>query len=125
MPNSDKQNASRDVVPAVLNNILGRKYVFKLSLTRKNTIERYEGYTVTEVEEIANEQSSATSLQIVDPTQKRKSSAQEQNSHISNDEGVKVCRGTTDNSMNDPSTSTSTQSQDVNASNITKRHRLE
>ncbi|WOG82316.1 hypothetical protein DCAR_0101479 [Daucus carota subsp. sativus] len=124
--NNDK-NASPDVVPAVLNNIFGRKYVFKLSITRKNTIERYKGYIVIEVEEIANEQSSSASLQIVDPTHKRKPPAQEENFPISNDEVGKVCRGTTDNRINDSYTSTSTQNQlsDGNAPNITKRHKLE
>lgn len=113
-------------MPAVLHNIFGRKYVFKLSITRKNTIE-YKGYTVIEVEEIANEQSSSASLQIVDPTHKRKSPAQEENFPISNDEVGKVCRGTTDNRINDSYTSTSTQSQlsDGNAPNINKRHKLE
>lgn len=50
------QNASQDVIPAVLNNILGRRYVFKLSLDKKNNVDKLEGYTVSEVlEEITRE----------------------------------------------------------------------
>lgn len=47
-----KQNAGLDILPPILNNIIGRTYKFKLKLTSFNTVKKLEGYTVTEMEEV-------------------------------------------------------------------------
>lgn len=47
-----KQNASPKIIPAILNNMLGKRYIFKLNLTSYNTVKKGEGFTVTQVEEI-------------------------------------------------------------------------
>ncbi|KAK1352552.1 hypothetical protein POM88_053249 [Heracleum sosnowskyi] len=77
--NNDK-NASQDVIPAVLNNIMGRKYVFKLTLNDKNTVKKYQGYTVTDVhvlEEITNEDPIAANSETVDNAEQLKDDIQE------------------------------------------------
>ncbi|KAK1355508.1 hypothetical protein POM88_048764 [Heracleum sosnowskyi] len=97
--NNDK-NASQDVIPPVLNNIMGRTYVFKLTLNEKNTVQKLKGYTVTDVlEEMTNEDPVPVAPKTVDQSQeinldnaeqlkdgiqkKRKLQMQEQNSSIS------------------------------------------
>lgn len=49
-----KQNANLETVPAILNNMLGKTYIFKLSLTSYNTVQKGEGFTVSQVEEVIN-----------------------------------------------------------------------
>ncbi|KAK1392694.1 hypothetical protein POM88_011750 [Heracleum sosnowskyi] len=49
--NNDK-DASQETIPPILNNMLGKRYIFKLNLTSYNTIKKGEGFTVTQVEEV-------------------------------------------------------------------------
>lgn len=49
--NNDK-DASQEMIPPILNNMLGKRYIFKLNLTSYNTIKKGEGFTVTQVEEV-------------------------------------------------------------------------
>lgn len=62
---SNDKNANQDVIPVVLNNILGKRYVLKLSLINKNTKENYEGFTVTEVKEIRSEEYVAATSHVI------------------------------------------------------------
>ncbi|KAK1365454.1 hypothetical protein POM88_041015 [Heracleum sosnowskyi] len=75
--NNDK-NATQDVIHAVLNNKMGRKYVFKLTLNDKNTVKKYQGYTVTDVlEEITNEEPIAATSETDDNAEQLKDDIQE------------------------------------------------
>ncbi|KAK1402507.1 hypothetical protein POM88_002112 [Heracleum sosnowskyi] len=49
--NNDK-DASQEMIPPILNNMLGKTYIFKLRLTSYNTIKKREGFTVTQIEEV-------------------------------------------------------------------------
>ncbi|KAK1365357.1 hypothetical protein POM88_040918 [Heracleum sosnowskyi] len=62
---TNDKNANTYVVPAVLNNILGKTCVFKLILDKGNTEKKYENYTVTDVQEIAVQDSNAAASEIV------------------------------------------------------------
>ncbi|KAK1388007.1 hypothetical protein POM88_016185 [Heracleum sosnowskyi] len=49
---NNDQNASPDIIPPVLNNMLGKTYKFKVTLTSYNTVKKLEGYTVSDIEEV-------------------------------------------------------------------------
>ncbi|KAK1363608.1 hypothetical protein POM88_039169 [Heracleum sosnowskyi] len=51
LPNGAK-NASPDIIPPVLNNMLRKTYKFKVTLTSYNTVRKLEGYTVSDIEEV-------------------------------------------------------------------------
>ncbi|KAK1370142.1 hypothetical protein POM88_036234 [Heracleum sosnowskyi] len=79
---TNDKNAKPNIIPAVLNNMLGKRCVFKLKLTRKNTEEKLEGYTVSDVQEIAAEEHHSATSEIVNPNAKVHHDNAEPNDHV-------------------------------------------
>ncbi|KAK1367292.1 hypothetical protein POM88_042853 [Heracleum sosnowskyi] len=49
---TNDKNATQEMIPAVLNNMLGKKCILQLKLTSFNTVRGKERYTVTQAEEV-------------------------------------------------------------------------
>lgn len=60
-----QQNASPRSILTILNNILGKRYIFRYVVTRYNIDENVEDFTVTEVDEIKIEEPNSPTTEIV------------------------------------------------------------
>nr|XP_017256753.1 PREDICTED: uncharacterized protein LOC108226322 [Daucus carota subsp. sativus] len=58
--NSD-QNATPEMMPPILNNMVGRTCIFRLKLNQYNTVQHKEGFTVMEVDDVKSNKPTSTS----------------------------------------------------------------